>query len=70
MVFPFSGLCVRFNQVPLQSHLLTRAQVCRRLLLRKLRLVLLFLLFPVAIAHVLDSYSASLHDSCAFIESG
>ena len=69
MVLSFSGLGVRFDQVPLQSHLLTRAQVGRRLLLRNLRLILLFLPLPVAIAHVLDSHCASLHYSCAFIES-
>ena len=69
MVLPLTGLGVHFDQVPLQSHLLTRAQVGHRLLLRNLRLILLFLLLPVAEAHVLDSHCASLHDSCAFIES-
>ena len=69
MVLPLTGLGVRFDQVPLQSHLLASAQVGHRLLLRDLRLILLFLLLPVAEAHVLDSNCASLHDSCAFIES-
>ena len=68
MVLSFSGLGVHFDQVPLQSHLLTRAQVGNRLLLRSLRLILLFLLLPVAKAHVLESDCASLHDPCALIE--
>ena len=69
MVLSLAGLGVHLHQVSLQGHLLARAQVGHRLLLRNLRLVLLFLLLPVAEAHVLDSHCASLHDSCAFVES-
>ena len=68
MVLPLTGLGVHFDQVPLQSHLLTCAQVGHRLLLRNLRLILLLLLLPVAKAHVLESHCASLHDPCALIE--
>ena len=69
MLLSFTSFHICFDKVALKCYLFAHTHLCHSLLLSSLLLELFFLFFLIVVAHVLDSYSASLHQSCPFIES-